>query len=72
MLIIEIIKFIVYSSLIVLISKYILVEAIRRLAENLKMSSKIVGEVSGISTSVPELLTITTSSLRGLARSKYL
>ena len=32
----EIIKFIVYSGFIVLISKYILVTTLRKLAENLK------------------------------------
>lgn len=65
-MIIEIIKFIIYSSLIVIISKYILVETLRKLAENLNMKAKTVGNIAGLSTSVPELLTITTSSLRGL------
>lgn len=64
----EIVKFIVYSALIVIVSKYILVEAIRRLAESLNLKAKIVGDVAGYATSVPELLTITTSSIRGLAR----
>ena len=63
---IEIIKFIVYSGLIVLISKYILVTTLRKLAEALNLKPKTVGDVSGYATSVPELLTITTSSLRGL------
>ena len=63
---IEIIKFIVYSGLIVLISKYILVTTLRKLAETLNLKPKTVGDVSGYATSVPELLTITTSSLRGL------
>ena len=72
MLILEIIKFIFYSSLIVVISKYILVETLRKLAENLNLKPKTVGDIAGFSTSVPELLTITTSSLRGLARCKYI
>ncbi len=72
MLLIEVIKFIVYSSLIVIISKFILVEVIRGLANTLKIKPKIVGDITGISTSVPELLTITTSSLKGLTRSKYI
>ena len=63
---IEIIKFIVYSGLIVLISKYILVTTLRKLAEALNLKPKTVGDVAGYATSVPELLTITTSSLRGL------
>lgn len=65
-MIIEIIKFIVYSGLIVLISKYILVTTLRKLAEALNLKAKTVGDVAGYATSVPELLTITTSSIRGL------
>ena len=62
----EIIKFIIYSGLIVLISKYILVTTLRKLAEALNLKAKTVGDIAGYATSVPELLTITTSSLRGL------
>ena len=62
----EFIKFIIYSGLIVLISKYILVKTLRSLAENLKLKPKTVGDIAGYATSVPELLTITASSLRGL------
>ena len=65
-MLVEIIKFIVYSGLIVLISKYILVTTLRKLAEVLNLKAKTVGDVAGYATSVPELLTITTSSLRGL------
>ena len=63
---VEIIKFIIYSGLIVLISKYILVTTLRKLAEALNLKAKTVGDIAGYATSVPELLTITTSSLRGL------
>lgn len=63
---IEIIKFIIYSGLIVLISKYILVTTLRKLAETMNLKAKTVGDIAGYATSVPELLTITTSSLRGL------
>lgn len=62
----EIIKFFIYSSLIVIISKYILVTTLRKLAESLNLKAKIVGNIAGYATSVPEFLTITTSSLRGL------
>ena len=62
----EIIKFILFAFLIVLISKNILVTTLRKLAEGLKLKAKTVGDIAGISTSVPELLTITTSSIRGL------
>lgn len=65
-MLIEIIKFIIYSGLIVLISKYILVTTLRKLAEALNLKAKTVGDIAGYATSVPELLTITTSSLRGL------
>lgn len=66
MLIIEIIKFIIYMSAIVLISKYILVKTLRRLAENLNLKPKTVGDIAGYATSVPELLTIGASSFSGL------
>ncbi len=66
-MLIEIIKFIIYSALIVLISKYILVTTLRKLAESLKLKAKTVGNIAGFATSIPELLTIVTSSLRGLS-----
>lgn len=62
----EIVKFIVYCLAIVLISKYVLVGTIRKLAEHLKLKSKTVGSVAGYATSVPELLTVTASSINGL------
>lgn len=63
---IEIIKFILFSSLIVLISKYILVKLLRKLAEALNLSAKAVGNISGVATSVPELLTVSFSAFAGL------
>ena len=63
---IEIIKFIVYSLGIVLISKYILITILRRLAEDLNLSAKAVGNVAGIATSIPELLTVSFSAFTGL------
>lgn len=69
-MLLEIIRFLVYSGLIVVISKYILVKTLRNLAENLDLKAKTVGEIAGTATSVPEFLTITTSSIKGLARSK--
>ena len=62
----EIIKFIFYSILIVAISKYILVSTLRKLAESLDLKAKTIGNIAGYATSVPEFLTITTSSIRGL------
>lgn len=65
-LFLEVVEFIVYTGAIVLISKYILVKTLRNLAENLKLKSKTVGNIAGIATSVPELLTICASSFSGL------
>ena len=59
-------QFVVYAGLIVIISKNILVKTLRNLAENLQLKSKTVGNIAGIATSVPELLTICASSYNGL------
>ena len=72
MLFLEIIKFIIYSGLIVVISKYVLVKTLRALAEYLDFKAKTVGGIAGVATSVPEFLTVTTSSVRGLVRNKYI
>ncbi|MCF0125755.1 MAG: hypothetical protein HUJ68_08400 [Clostridia bacterium] len=63
---IEIINFIIYSALIVLIAKYILVWSLRNLAEVLNLKPKTVGDIAGYATSTPEFLTITASALNGL------
>lgn len=65
-MLIELIKFFIYSSVIVLISKYVLVITLRKLAEALNLKAKTVGDIAGYATSIPELLTILTSSFRGL------
>ncbi len=65
-LIIEFLKFIIYSALIVVIAKYILVTTLRKLAESLNLKPKTVGDIAGYATSAPELLTITTASFSGL------
>ena len=62
----EIAKFILYSGMVVLIAKYILVITLRKLAENLNLKPKTVGDIAGYATSMPELLTITVSSMNGL------
>lgn len=62
----EFLKFIFYSGLIVIISKYALVTILRRLAESLSLKSKTVGNIAGIATSVPELLTVSFSAFTGL------
>lgn len=65
-MLIEMIKFLIYSILIVMISKYILVKALRKLAENLKLKPRTIGNIAGMATSIPEFLTVTVSSFRGL------
>lgn len=65
-MLINILKFFVYSLLIVGISKYILVRTLRKLAENLNLKSRTIGNIAGIATSIPEFLTVTISSFRGL------
>jgi Ca2+/Na+ antiporter len=49
-----------------LISKYILVITLRKLAENLNLKPKTVGDIAGYATSMPEFLTISISSMNGL------
>ena len=50
----EILRFLFFSGLIVLISKDILVKTLRNLAENLNLKPKTVGDIAGVATSVPE------------------
>ena len=64
-MIIEVIRFVLYSGFIVLISKYVLTNVLRKLAEALKLKAKVVGNIAGITTSIPEFLTITISSIMG-------
>ena len=65
-MLLELIRFIIYATLIVLIAKYILVVTLRNLAKNLKLKPKTVGNIAGFATSMPELLTISISSMNGL------
>lgn len=65
-ILIEFFKFIIYSGLIVVISKYALVPVLRKFAESLNLKPKTVGSISGVATSVPELLTVSFSALTGL------
>lgn len=65
-LLIEIIKFLIYSIVIVVISKYALVRILRKLGELLKLKPKVIGNIAGIATSIPELLTVSFSALTGL------
>lgn len=65
-MIIELVKFIIYSALIVIIAKYALVPILRKLAESMNLSAKVVGSIAGVATSVPELLTVCFSAVAGL------
>lgn len=65
-MVVELFEFLIYSFLIVIISKYILVSLLRMLAESLDLSSKTVGNIAGATTSVPELLTVCFSAFKGL------
>lgn len=65
-MLVEIIKFFIYSFLIVIISKYVLVKLLRNLAESLDLPAKTVGNIAGVATSIPELLTVSFSALAGL------
>lgn len=71
-MLIELIKFFIYSGIIVLISKYVMVITLRKLAEALNLKAKTVGNVAGYATSVPELLTIVVSSFSGLISASIL
>jgi len=64
-MIIELFKLIIALTMIVLISKYILVKTIRKIAEYLNLKPKTVGNISGFATSIPELLTTCISSITG-------
>ena len=63
---IEIGKFFLYAIFIVIVSKVIFVKNLRKLAENLKLKPRVIGNIAGVATSIPELLTVTISSFRGL------
>lgn len=65
-LLFEIIKFIVYSLSIVAISKYILVPVLRKFAESINLKAKTVGNLAGVATSVPELLSVSFAAITGL------
>lgn len=71
-LLMEIIQFLIYSLIIVLVSKYLLVPILRKIGEILKLKAKTIGNIAGIATSIPELLTVSFSAFTGLiATSTY-
>lgn len=60
------IKFIFFTLAIVAITKYALIKLLRRLAETLNLKPKHIGDITGMATSVPELLTVAFSASSGL------
>ncbi len=67
----EIILFVMYSLIIVVISKYILVPVLRKLAESINLKAKTVGNLAGIATSVPELLSVSFAATTGLIGTSF-
>ena len=65
-MIITFLKFIICSILIVIISKNILATTLRKLAQSLNLKSKTVGNIAGIATSVPEVLSLGIAGFTGL------
>lgn len=63
---VQILKFIAFSLLLVGISKYALVPLLRKLGETLNLKPKTIGTISGVATSVPELLTVSFSAVSGM------
>lgn len=65
-LILKLTEFIVYSILIVLITKNFLVKVLRQLAGALDLDSKTVGDISGVATSMPELISVFFTAIQGM------
>ncbi len=63
----EFLKFIFFTGIIVVISKYLLVPVLRKLGESLNLKPKTIGNVTGVATSTPELLTVCFSSVTKLS-----
>lgn len=61
----ELIKFFVLSFGIVVIAKYLLVPVLRKISQLLKLGAKASGNIAGVATSIPELLTVAFSSASG-------
>ena len=62
----------IYVFIIILISKYIMVRYLRKLAETWNFRAKTVGNIAGIATSIPELLTVSFSAISGLMSARHL
>lgn len=65
-LILNLTQFVIYSILIVFVTKSFLVKVLRQLASALDLESKTVGDISGIATSMPEVISVFFTSLQGM------
>lgn len=65
-MLVELIKFLLLSICIVLITKFMLIPVLRKIIEELNLSNKVAGKIIGISTSLPELISAIVSSCSGL------
>ncbi len=65
-LILNLTQFIIYSTLIVLVTKNFLIKVLRKLASALDLESKTVGDISGVATSMPEVISVFFTSLQGM------
>lgn len=63
----EIIKLIIELLIIIFVSKNLLVPTLRKIGELLELKPQTIGNISGIATSIPEFLTVTFSSISGMA-----
>ena len=65
-LILNLTEFIIYSILIVLVTKNFLIKVLRQLASALDLEAQTVGDISGVATSMPEIISVFFTSLQGM------
>ena len=65
-LVLKLIEFIIYAILIVFITKNILIKVLRTLANALDLESKLVGNITGVATSMPEMISVFFTALNGM------
>ncbi len=65
-LFLEFLKLIIFLAGIVVVSKYLLVPILQKISNELNLSAKSSGNIAGIATSIPELLTVVFSVKTGL------
>ena len=62
----KLVEFVIYSILIVFITKNFLIKILRTLAGVLDLDSKVVGDITGFATSMPELISVFFTALEGM------